>query len=319
MFHPLTIAFACVLAAAGMAQDKTPPGPPPEPVAPPAPKAPAEDRPEFAFANISGEETYGEICGVLARDPRTGDVGVIVLSSAPGCGAFAIAGDSKGGVVAVGGQTDPTWAARTVRLLGELGTPEAALTRLRETSSPAMCERQMVVTLDRDGKVGNWRGHALLGSETTTMAKVMPDWVVFSVLAGSANTLDALGKAAEVDTDLPLPERLLLAAQAALDAAPKPKDSHARLLNSQTVSAALLVVREKGGRYGLDDRLVDLRVDFDADPLDRLRGLYHVAVRAHLAPALRALQRAAPFGSPAAQADLEWMRRIRAGKKPGER
>ena len=330
MSYLLPFLFAVGLSATGLAQPPTPPLPPVttgaagEAAGAPAPEGqkpttPPEDRPEFAYSNSSGEQPYVEVCGVLARDPRTGDIGVILLSSAPSCGVFALAGDAKLGVAATGGLVDPRVAASALRLLGEHGAPGPALEALREEVGGNTFDRHLVVLLGADGQSGMHRGHALLGGDQATTVRVAPDWVVFGVIAGQSNTLDSLEKTATTTAGLPLPERLIAAAQAAVDTAPMHNNGYPRILNSRTVSAAMLVVRTDGGRLGRGDRLVDVRVDYDTDPIDRLRGLYHVWTRASLAPTLRALQRGSEFGSAGAQADLDWLRRIRAGKKPGEK
>lgn len=330
MSYLLPSLFAVGLSAAGLAQNPTPPAPPVttgatgEAAGAPAPEGqkpttPPEDRPEFAFTNASGEQPYVEISGVLARDPRTGDLGVILLSSAPGCGVFALAGDAKIGVAATGGLVDPSVAASALRLLGAHGAPTPAIEALREEVGGNTLDRHLVVLLGADGQSGVHRGHAVLGGDQATNVRLAPDWIAFGVMTGQTNTLDGLETAAQTTAGLPLPERLIAAAQAVLDGAAMHNNGYPRILNSRTVSAALLVVRTDGGRLGRGDRLVDLRVDFDADPLDRLRGLYHVWTRASLAPTLRVLQRNSELGSIGAQTDLEWLRRIRAGKKPGEK
>jgi uncharacterized Ntn-hydrolase superfamily protein len=62
-------------------------------------------------------------------------------------------------------------------------------------------------------------------------------------------------------------------------------------------SAALLVVREKGGYFGFDDRYVDLRVDDHAQPIDELGRLLNMWRKGRDLP-LHTISVGAPLGAP---------------------
>jgi uncharacterized Ntn-hydrolase superfamily protein len=81
----------------------------------------------------------------------------------------------------------------------------------------------------------------------------------------SAETVDALAATFESRAELPLAERLLESLAAAQAAGGDRRGQQ---------SAALLVVQRNAGYGGLSDKLVDLRVDDHATPVDELRRLY---------------------------------------------
>jgi uncharacterized Ntn-hydrolase superfamily protein len=117
---------------------------------------------------------------------------------------------------------------------------------------------------------------ALGGAATHTGARCM-DWAGGRTGAGyaaqgniltGADVVDAMAEAYEASSGA-LAERLLLAL-AAGDAAGG--DRRGRQ------SAAIVVVAPGGGYGGNDDRLVDLRVDDDADPVPELRRLYDIHI-----------------------------------------
>ena len=80
----------------------------------------------------------------------------------------------------------------------------------------------------------------------------------------SHETVDAVAEAYE-DSVGPLAKRLLVALTAA---------QHAGGDRRGQQSAALLVVRDRGGYGGCNDRMVDLRVDYHAMPIAELERLY---------------------------------------------
>jgi uncharacterized Ntn-hydrolase superfamily protein len=81
------------------------------------------------------------------------------------------------------------------------------------------------------------------------------------------------------------------------------------------LSAALVVLRAGGSLDGSTDRLVDLRVDYDVEPIGALQVAYDAWVRASVLPRLKAyLKSTADPQGPAAKADRAWLERLRSGE-----
>lgn len=318
-----------LLAACLCAQDPQKPAQPAAPAQPAPATAPTqdgppaampEDREEFNYAAASAEAPYAEMWGIVARDPRTGDLGILVISTAPGFGGYAIAGRADLGLVVVGGNTDPTWAQSALDLMAKGAAPADAVTQLKAATSQSRREYQHLVALGADGKVASHIGEFVFGLGTTTDTYIQPDWAAFTTYAASQLPMNTMKSAYPATDGLPLPERLISAMQQAKDAITPDVKGVRKDLTNRSVAAALLVLRKDGGRNGRDDRLIDLRVDYDTDPLARMRGLYRVWAQAQLGPALRAsTQTIKDPNSPAYKANQDWMKRLRARAKIGEK
>lgn len=317
--HARASSFLVLLCAAPLlpAQDKPDPPAKPEPA---QERVPPEDRPEFAYRATTLEHPYVEIAGLVARDPRTGDLGAIVLSSSPGVGAFALDARAGAGVAVASGNPDPTWPDRAVELLAKGVKAADVVTQLVEGASQSMADRQQLVVLGADGTSGTHIGEYVFGGGKTTEVAAQPDWVAFTTYPASGQLMVNLQKEYPLSEGLPLPERLLISLQRALDALPVDAKGKRADLTGNAVSAALLVVRKEGGRLGLDDRLIDVRVDFDLEPMTRLRGLFKVWCEAHLGPALRqSMTSILDTRSDAYKANQEWLRRLRSRTALGEK
>ena len=321
------LATAALSLAGLAAQDPTKPvqpaSPAPAPATTPPQDVPAgmpEDREEFNFNAASAESPYVELWGIVARDPRTGDLGVLAMSSAPGFGSYAIDGRADLGIAVVGGNTDPTWAQAAIEQLAKGLTPADAVTQLKAATTHSRREYQHLVVMSADGKFASHVGEFVFGAGTTTDTVVQPDWAVFTTYPASQMAQTNLKTAYPTTEGLPLPERLIAAMQQAKDSITPDVKGVRKDLTNKSVAAVLLVLRKEGGRNGRSDRMIDLRVDFDTDPLGRLRGLYRVWSQAQLGPSLRAsTQNIKDPKSPAYQANQEWMKRLRSRAKIGEK
>jgi uncharacterized Ntn-hydrolase superfamily protein len=109
------------------------------------------------------------------------------------------------------------------------------------------------------------RAAAFTGSATNEWAghKVGPNYTAQGNILAGPQVVEAMGKAFE-DTDGDLADKLVAALEAGQAAG-----GDARGMQS----AALLVVREKGGYAGLNDRYIDIRVDDAENPFRELRRL----------------------------------------------
>ncbi|MEZ5963223.1 MAG: DUF1028 domain-containing protein [Planctomycetota bacterium] len=311
-----------LVAAAAPAQGVQAPPAQPEPAKaePAQEQVPPEERPEFAYRATTNEHPYVEIAGLAARDPRTGDLGAIVLSTSPGVGAFCLQAKAGVGVAVVSGNPDPTWPDRALAALAAGASPNDAIAQLKEQTSQSIADRQQLAVLAADGRAASHIGEYVFGVGKTTEAMPEQDWIAFTTYPATTQLMAKLRTEYPATADLPLPERLIMSLQRALDAMPVDAKGKRADLSGQPVSAALLVVRKDGGRLGLDDRMIDIRVDFDLDPVARLRGIYKVWCQAHLAPALRqSIGSIIDTQSDAYKANQEWLRRLRSRTKIGEK
>jgi hypothetical protein len=240
--------LALVLPAALAAQEPGKPpaaqesaGPAPAPAAPAAKQDPPEDRPEFAYMAMTPEHPYVEIVGIVGRDPRTGDLGAIVLSNSPGVGAMCVRARAGVGVAVVSGNADPTWPEQAIELLAKGSAPAAAIAQLKADTPLSTRDRQELVLLGADGTPATHIGDYVFGVGKTTEVAEQPDWVAFTTYAASTAAMAGLKKHYPETAGLPLPERLLVALQKTLDELPVDPKGKRGDLTGKAVSAALLV------------------------------------------------------------------------------
>jgi uncharacterized Ntn-hydrolase superfamily protein len=199
---------------------------------------------------------------IVARDPRTGDLGIAIASKALAVGA--IAPYARAGVGAISTQAMPNVAYGPDGLARLAAGEEAKSVLAAVVAADSMRAHRQAGIVDATGRAATFTGAACM------------DWAGGRVAAGVAVQGNILVGPAVVDQMLAtwqaatgsFPRRLLAALRAG-DAAGG--DSRGRQ------SAALLVVRDKGGLAGLNDRWIDLRVDDHTDPtaeLDRLLGIF---------------------------------------------
>lgn len=201
---------------------------------------------------------------IVARDPSTGDLGVAVASKFLAVGSMVIFAEANIGAVATQSYANTSYGPRTLAGL------KAGLTLEGIHHSFAATDDNY-----------NLRQYGLVdakGSSITFTGKGCFPWaggIAKENLAIQGNILagpQVVEKMLETYETCPLafPEKLLAALQAGDDAGGDKRGKQ---------GAALLVVREKGGYGGFDDRYIDLRVDDHTKPipeLSRLLELYHL-------------------------------------------
>ncbi len=223
---------------------------------------------------------------IVARDPATGDLGVAVQSRFLAVGSVVPWARAGVGAIATQSFANVAYGPDGLALLGGGADAASAVARLTE-ADPLRGQRQLGI-VDASGASATYTGRscfAWAGGRTGVNYAAQGN-----ILAG-AGVVDALADTFEAG-GLPFPE-LLVACLAAADA--QGGDRRGRQ------SAALLIVRDRGGYGGGNDRWIDLRVDDHADPigeLGRLLDLTHlylerpsagelVALDANLAAELR--------------------------------
>ncbi|MBI5475197.1 MAG: DUF1028 domain-containing protein [Ignavibacteriales bacterium] len=214
----------------------------------------------LAFNPVKGQINIGTY-SIVGWDSLTGDLGVAVQSKFLGVGAVVPFAKAGVGAVATQAYANTTFGPKGLSLL-EKGLSASEVAALLLASDSGIAERQLGIV---DSK-GNSFAHT--GSKCLEYAGHITGKgysVQGNILAGR-EVVNAMARAFET-TDGDLATKLL----SALDAAEKAGgDKRGRQ------SAALLVVREKGGYAGFDDSFIDIRVDDDSLPLVELRRLYNL-------------------------------------------
>lgn len=199
---------------------------------------------------------------IVARDPKTGELGIAVASKFFAAGAIVPFLGGPRGAVASQALPNPQWGTQGLARLNAGEDPQAVLDDM--VARDAGRDHRQCHMIDIDGRIAQFTGDAC------------PDWAghasadnvsaAGNILAGERVVTDMIA-AFQDSADQPLAARLL----AALDAAEAAGgDSRGRQ------SAGLVVGR------GEDWRLLDLRVDDHAEPLVELRRLYEVAQELYL-------------------------------------
>lgn len=198
---------------------------------------------------------------VVGYDPETGDLGIAVASKFLAVGAVVPWARAGAGAVATQSYANTSFGPRGLELMAS-GVPAGeALARLLE-GDPDRALRQ-VGMVDAQGRAATYTGE---GCHPWAGGRTGPGYAVQGNLLTGPEVVDAMAAAFERARG-PLAERLLAALRAGDEAG---GDRRGRQ------SAALLVVRERGGYGGFNDRYVDLRVDDHERPVEELQRLYGI-------------------------------------------
>jgi uncharacterized Ntn-hydrolase superfamily protein len=192
---------------------------------------------------------------LVASDPRTGDLGVAVASKFLAVGAVVPWARAGVGAVAAQAWANTSYGPRGLDLLAAGNYPKDALDTLIRDDSQA--EHRQAGIVDAQGHSATWTGR-----ECNSWAGGVagPNFAAQgNILVGEA-TVTALAETFQRETGS-LWRRMVAALAAGQRAG---GDSRGQQ------SAALLVVREGGGYGGFNDRMIDLRVDDAAQPIDEL-------------------------------------------------
>lgn len=192
---------------------------------------------------------------IVARDPATNDLGVAVASKFLAVGAYVPTAVAGVGAVASQSHVNTTYGQRAMDLLAAGKTPEGCAREFSATDEQFGLRQFGIVAANGDSVTHTGEGcHAWAGGITG------PNFAAQGNILAGPEVVDALVQVFQQD-DLPFPERLVAALQAADDAG---GDRRGRQ------SASLLVVGKGKGYGGLTDRWIDLRVDDHPQPIPEL-------------------------------------------------
>lgn len=216
--------------------------------------------------NISPYGTFS----IVAMDPETDEWGVAVASRVPDVGYVVPWIEPGVGAVATQAYTNPYFGPWALEALSKGKSADETLkTILQRDSLP---EQRQVGIVDKNGQSSAHTGKSTLewaGHKTAPCISVQGN-----ILTGP-EVIDSMLIVFQ-RTEGPLAGKLLAALEAGEDAG---GDSRGKQ------SAALYVVRKRGGYQGVDDRLVDLKVVDNPEPVKELRRLYEIWQYVFLAPA----------------------------------
>jgi uncharacterized Ntn-hydrolase superfamily protein len=206
----------------------------------------------------SKKEPFAHTFSIVARDTITGEMGVAVQSHWFSVGSLVAWGKAGVGVVATQSFINPSFGPRGLSLLENGLTPKMAVEDLLKLD-PGRDVRQLAI-LDSKGNVFSYTGKNciaaagnIVGNNFSVQANLMEKNTVWPAMAEAfKNTTGSLA------------ERLL----AALEAAQKEGGD---IRGKQ--SAAILVVKAKSTGNSWDDKVVDLRVEDNPNPIKEMRRL----------------------------------------------
>ncbi len=195
---------------------------------------------------------------IVAYDPQADEWGVATQSKFLAVGAAVPWAQAGAGAVATQSYANTSFGPRGLALLASRLRAQETLIRLLAEDDGR--EQRQVGMVDTRGEAATFTGKECLnwaGGLTGTSYAVQGNILV------SQATVKAMAEAFEAARG-ELADRLVAALAAGQKAGGDRRGQQ---------SAALLVVREKGGYAGFNDRYIDLRVDDAPRPIERLRQL----------------------------------------------
>jgi uncharacterized Ntn-hydrolase superfamily protein len=195
---------------------------------------------------------------IVAFDPETGDLGVAVASKFLAVGSVVPWAEAGVGAVATQSYANVTYGPAGLKALREGKSAAEALNALVDADKGR--EHRQAAIVDAKGRTATFTGSkcfAWAGGKTGR------NWAAQGNILTGPEVIDAMGKAFE-EAEGELAERLLTALAAGEKAGGDKRGKQ---------SAALYVVRKKGGFLGGNDRYIDLRVDDHTDPVADLARL----------------------------------------------
>ncbi len=196
---------------------------------------------------------------IAAYDPTRDEWGVAVQSKFLAVGSAVPWARAGAGAVATQSWANTSYGPRGLTMMEEGMPAEEVIASLTKDDSDRALRQVGVV--DAKGNAAaftgeecyDWAGH-VVGQHYACQG---------NILVGE-DTVEAIARTFEEETQGALVERLLAALQAGQKAGGDRRGQQ---------SAAILVVKEKGGYGGFNDRYVDLRVDEHPTPIDELARL----------------------------------------------
>lgn len=187
---------------------------------------------------------------IVARDPRSGALGVATATAGPAVGALVVHGQAQTGAIATQAMTNPLYGEQGLALL-HAGLDAVTTLKTLLAKDAAAANRQVLI-VDNQGNTAQWSGVACGVWAGSIAGK---QCVVGGNLLTGAQTLYAMLESYRQQSELPMADRLLAAMHAGAEAG-----GDRRGLKS----AALKIWCDR--QYAS----VDLRADWSSAPLEAL-------------------------------------------------
>ncbi|MCX6168883.1 MAG: DUF1028 domain-containing protein [Ignavibacteriales bacterium] len=207
------------------------------------------------------DSPFAHTYSIVAFDEKTGDMGVAVQSHWFSVGTSVTWGEAGVGVVATQSFVNPAFGPGGLALLKKGMTPQEVVDKLLKDDEGR--EFRQLAVLDSKGRAASFTGKYCIQPAGNIVGK---NFSVQANLMSNERIWPAMAEAFK-NSKGQLAERML----AALEAAQKEGGD---IRGKQ--SAALLVVRAKSTGKVWEDRLVDLRVDDNDNPLVELSRLLSI-------------------------------------------
>ncbi len=211
--------------------------------------------------SIFGNEPLAHTYSIVARDPQTGEMGLAVQSHWFSVGSIVAWGEAGVGVVATQSFVNPSFGQRGLELLKTGKTAQEVVDELI-ASDEGRDVRQLAI-VDSKGNSASYTGAKCIseaghfvGNGYSVQANMMLNNSVWGEMS----------KAFENSTG-PLAERLVTALESAQNVGGDIRGQQ---------SACLLVVKGNPTGNLWEDRLIDLRVEDNPDPVDEIKRLLSV-------------------------------------------
>ena len=201
---------------------------------------------------------------IVAHDPDRKEWGIGVASKFLAVGAVVPWAKADAGAVATQSFANTTYGPRGLELLARGKSAADVIQALTENDRQK--DMRQVGVVDAAGNAANFTGPKCM---PWAGAKSGKHYTCQGNLLAGEQVVTAMATAFE-EAKGPLAWRILAALEAADKAGGDKRGKQ---------SAALLVVRERGGYGGFDDRAVDFRVDDHKDPVPELARILALRVR----------------------------------------
>lgn len=216
---------------------------------------------ELSAQFFYGKNPLVSTYSIVARDPDTGEMGVAVQSHWFSVGSIVSWGEAGVGVVATQSFVNPAFGPNGLELLKTGMTAEQVVDKLI-AEDEGRDVRQLAI-IDVNGNVKSYTGKNCIPGAGNIVGE---NYSVQANLMLNDKVPGAMSKAFE-ESNGPLAERLMAALFAA-------EQVGGDIRGKQ--SAAILVVKERSTGKVWEDRLIDLRVEDDPYPLDKLDRLLKI-------------------------------------------
>lgn len=193
---------------------------------------------------------------IVAFDPETSELGIAVQSKFLAAGAVVPWAEAEVGAIATQSAANTTYGPEGLSMLQEGKTPEEVVEKLTDRDDESAIRQVGIV--DSSGSTAAFTGEDCMdyaGHISKNNYSCQGNILV------SQETVEAMSERFEETEGKPLSERLVSALEAADSAGGDRRGKQ---------SAALLVVKEEGGYGGFNDRKIDLRVDDNPSPIEKL-------------------------------------------------